>query len=127
MPPIGLFGRRCRILTGYSKKPMVYRILNDGVRSNTWSEVPLIYQTEREQTQHDYFEEVVYVVLDTLIDERSRILKVAQKDIELLPDSPSVETNIFDVEEIHENCTVQVLKNRVTGEISIGWWENGVS
>ena len=34
------------------------------------------------------------------------------------------ETNIFDEEEIHENCTVQILKNSVTGEISIGWWEN---
>ena len=31
---------------------------------------------------------------------------------------------IFDEEEIHENCTVQVLRNSVTGEISVGWWEN---
>ena len=35
------------------------------------------------------------------------------------------ETNIYDVEEIHENCTVQILKNSVTGETSVGWWENG--
>lgn len=34
------------------------------------------------------------------------------------------ETNIYDSEEIHENCTVQILKNSVTGETSIGWWEN---
>ena len=26
---------------------------------------------------------------------------------------------------IHENCTVQVWRNSVTGEESIGWWENG--
>lgn len=33
-----------------------------------------------------------------------------------------VETNVFDVEEIHHNCTVQILRNSVTGEQSIGWW-----
>lgn len=35
-----------------------------------------------------------------------------------------IETNIFDEEEIHPNCTVQILRNSVTGEISVGWWEN---
>lgn len=35
-----------------------------------------------------------------------------------------VETNIYDREEIHENCTVQVLTNTVTGDVSIGWWKN---
>ena len=35
-----------------------------------------------------------------------------------------VKTNIFDEEEIHENCTVQILKNSITGETSVGWWEN---
>lgn len=34
-----------------------------------------------------------------------------------------VETNIYDTEEIHHNCTVQVLRNSVTGEVSVGWWE----
>lgn len=33
-----------------------------------------------------------------------------------------IETNIFDVEEVHHNCTVQILRNSVTGEQSIGWW-----
>ena len=33
-------------------------------------------------------------------------------------------TGIYDTEEIHENCTVQILKNSITGEISVGWWEN---
>ena len=35
-----------------------------------------------------------------------------------------VEINVFDEEEIHENCTVQVLRNSVTGVCSVGWWEN---
>lgn len=35
----------------------------------------------------------------------------------------TVETNIYDIEEIHHNCTVQVLRNSVTGDVSVGWWE----
>ncbi len=35
-----------------------------------------------------------------------------------------IQINVFDEEEIHENCTVQILRNSITGEISIGWWEN---
>lgn len=39
-------------------------------------------------------------------------------------DGAVIETRVFDEEEIHENCTVQILRNSVTGEVSIGWWEN---
>ena len=35
-----------------------------------------------------------------------------------------IETNLFDQEEIHPNCTVQILRNSITGEVSVGWWEN---
>jgi hypothetical protein len=35
-----------------------------------------------------------------------------------------VETCFYDKEEIFENCTVQVLTNTVTGDVSIGWWKN---
>ena len=31
-------------------------------------------------------------------------------------------TNMFDEEEIIHNCTVQILRNSMTGEVSIGWW-----
>lgn len=33
-----------------------------------------------------------------------------------------VNIGMYDEEEIHEGCTVQILRNSVTGEISIGWW-----
>ena len=33
----------------------------------------------------------------------------------------AVETSIYDQEEIHHGCTVQVLRNSVTGEVSVGW------
>ena len=35
----------------------------------------------------------------------------------------TVETNIYDTEEIHHGCTVQVLRNSVTGDVSVGWWK----
>lgn len=36
----------------------------------------------------------------------------------------TVEVDVFDIEEIHENCTVQILTNSVTGAVSVGWWIN---
>ena len=35
-----------------------------------------------------------------------------------------IELNIFDEEEVHENCTVVIWRNSETGEQSIGWREN---
>lgn len=35
-----------------------------------------------------------------------------------------VRSNLFDEEEIFHDCTVQVLSNTVTGEVSVGWWPN---
>lgn len=32
--------------------------------------------------------------------------------------------DFYDEEEIIENCTVQILRNSVTGKQSIGWWRN---
>ena len=35
-----------------------------------------------------------------------------------------IEANIYDQCERHENCTVEVLTNSVTGQTSVGWWKN---
>jgi len=35
-----------------------------------------------------------------------------------------ITTNLFDKEEIYTDCTVQVLTNTITGEVSVGWWPN---
>ena len=35
-----------------------------------------------------------------------------------------VDTNLYNQEEVHDNCTVQILRNSYTGKISIGWYEN---
>ena len=34
---------------------------------------------------------------------------------------------LYDEEEIIENCTVHILRNSITGEYSIGWWEGTVA
>ena len=36
-----------------------------------------------------------------------------------------IETALFDQEEVHTDCTVIIWRNSVTGEESIGWYENG--
>lgn len=35
-----------------------------------------------------------------------------------------VEINLFDIEETYPNCTVQILRSSVTGQVSVGWWPN---
>ena len=35
-----------------------------------------------------------------------------------------VESNIYDEEEVYYDCTVQVLRNSITGETSVGWFRN---
>ena len=42
--------------------------------------------------------------------------------LEALLDEQTTETNINDEEEKYYPCTVQVLRNSITGDISIGWW-----
>jgi hypothetical protein len=84
MPPIDLFGKRCRIKhVSDLERGFVYRIVNSGVRSNCWKELPL-GRYGNEAIRHDTIEDVVYVVCDTLINEDSKIEKVALKDIEIM-------------------------------------------
>lgn len=41
-----------------------------------------------------------------------------------IPVYEAITTGLFDIEDLHKNCTVQILKNSITGEMSLGWWEN---
>ena len=71
--------------------------------------------------------------IDRLMDGKEKLtLGYGGKRVTLVPapergskeNPPSIEMNIFDKEEIHPNCTVQILTNTRTGEQSVGWWEN---
>ena len=34
------------------------------------------------------------------------------------------DANIYDKREVHNNCTVEIWENSVTGKVSIGWYRN---
>lgn len=34
--------------------------------------------------------------------------------------------SVYDTCEIHHGCTVEIWSNSVTGDVSIGWWEENV-
>lgn len=36
----------------------------------------------------------------------------------------SADIPIYDECERHDNCVVEVWRNSVTGEVSVGWWPN---
>lgn len=38
-------------------------------------------------------------------------------------DGVTVHTILYDEVEEYQNCTVQVLRNTVTGDVSVGWWQ----
>jgi hypothetical protein len=84
MPPLGLFGKRCRIKhVSNMKEGFVYRIVNDGIFSNTWKELPL-GRVFNENVIHTHSEEILIVVCDTLIDEHSELERVRLKDVEIM-------------------------------------------
>lgn len=84
MPPLGLFGKRCRIKhVSNMKEGFVYRIVNDGIRSNVWKELPL-GRIPNENVMHNHSEDILIVVCDTLIDEDSKLERVRLKDVEIM-------------------------------------------
>ena len=46
-------------------------------------------------------------------------------DVETLGDVKTNSVGIYDEEVIYPDCTVQIWRNSVTGEESVGWWKNG--
>lgn len=55
----------------------------------------------------------------------SGVMDVIVAVLELLKERAETEINVFDEEEIYHNCTVQVLRNSMTGMESVGWWQKG--
>lgn len=61
----------------------MYRIVNDGIRSNCWADIPLGHYKSKPIT-HNTSEDIVIVVCDTLIDDHSKLERVRLKDIEIM-------------------------------------------
>ena len=79
-----LFGKYCYIDTPWiAGKHTIYRIIRSGVRSNSWCEVPVNGRTEK-VNHGEHTEEIVFVALDTLIDENIKIMRFALKDVEII-------------------------------------------
>lgn len=66
--------------------------------------------------------EIVTALRNTQSRSKRKLLDAAADAIERL--SSRVECRLYDKEEVYDNCTVQVLTNTVTGDVSIGWWQN---
>lgn len=63
--------------------------------------------------------------LDTTITILNKLIKnTEQQNVESVVNIENMEINIYDEEEVYPDCTVQVLKNSVTGKVSVGWWKN---
>ena len=79
-----LFGKYCYIDTPWiAGEKTIYRIIRSGVRSNAWCEVPVNGLTKK-VNHGEHSEEIVFVVLDTLIDEDTKIMRFALKDVEII-------------------------------------------
>lgn len=86
-----LFGKYCYINTPWIAGAKTrYRILGSGCESNTWCEPPVTGKTT--PVCHDSWEQVVFVVLDTLVSDDSIIRRFALKDIEVIEED-ELQTN----------------------------------
>lgn len=62
--------------------------------------------------------------LDTTIAILNKLINTGQQNMENVVNMENMEINIYDEEETYPDCTVQVLRNSVTGKVSVGWWKN---
>lgn len=63
--------------------------------------------------------------LDTIIAILNKLIKNTElQNVENVVNIENMEINIYDEEEVYPDCTVQVLRNSVTGKVSVGWWKN---
>lgn len=87
MPEKGLFGKRCRIQHVCNMKDgFIYRIVDSGTRSNCWKELPLGRCGNENVNHGTQTEDILIVVCDTLIDDTSKLERVALKDVVLMDD-----------------------------------------
>ncbi len=82
----------------------------------------------KEEWKVDYLEQRLKHLLQSnfikSFDEKNSITGEYKRDIKEADEltKPKIEMNIFDQREVHHNCTVEILKNSITGEISVGWY-----
>ena len=60
----------------------------------------------------------------TILDTIGHVIDDIKAMKNINPEQVRVECNIYDQEHIYRDCTVQILENTKTGEVSVGWWQN---
>lgn len=97
-----LFGKYCYIDTPWiAGKHTIYRIIRSGVRSNSWCEVPINGLTKK-VNHGELTEDIVFVILDTLIDEDAEIMRVALKDIEIIGEAEQTESTGYKMKPVEQ-------------------------
>lgn len=122
MPPKDLFGKRCRIQhVSDMKNGFVYRIVNSGIRSNSWKELPLGRYPNENINHGQHSEEVLIVVCDTLIDENSKLERVALKDVLILEedDETKIEFKQY-VDLINVGDSMELDSGQIIAEMQYG-------
>lgn len=71
----------------------------------------------------DELDLVEYATQTAAVSMAMQILKQAPVRGGILDENGEPERRFFDVIERHENCTVEILRDRETGEESWGWYE----
>ena len=51
---------------------------------------------------------------------------LSEEDKQRLMEEAIENDDYFEEEELYPNCTVQILRHKRTGELSVGWWRNGI-
>ena len=130
-----LFGKKCYIDTPWiAGNKTRYRIIASGTRTNTWCEVPVNGYTK--PIWHDHCEEVVFVVLDTLVGDDSTINRFALKDVKVIeqaiPCSDALEiasVNRVSALELKVHVDIDEIKARLKADgwepVVRGKWVNG--
>ena len=133
-----LFGKYCYINTPWvAGEKTRYRIIGGNALSNVWCDVPVGAGTD---TKHDHKEEVVFAILDTLVDDTSIIRRFALKDVKLIeqnieyakcthgdgvvfkPDGINeLDPCVYKEIQAFRNVTVRILKCVHCGHIDIEW------
>lgn len=62
-----------------------------------------------------------YLISDDCTDTQHDYVDAIEMAIAALEKQTTIA--VYDEEELHHNCTVQVLRNSTTGECSVGWWK----
>ena len=85
---------------------------------------PCVYEGEDHKIIDTSTWEEIYELICGSTEEQQKDKERADSKKKQEPKPTILHDGIYDEETIYENCTVQVLHNSETDEVSVGWWPN---